>query len=83
MCITILKLLKADSYYCPNFANGEISIKRLIDLPKDTLLLILDLCLKSSLTEYTEHKGTMDSKVLDFQQTSATKHEFWNQADLD
>ena len=55
---------------------------KLIDCPMDTSLLTLDPCLKSVLSEYTEHKRTMDSKGLDFQQTSATKHEFWNQMDL-
>ena len=35
---------------------------RRYDLPKNTLLLILDPCLKSGLIEYIEHRWALDSE---------------------
>lgn len=46
--------------YHPHLTNEDTDVKRLTDSPKDALLLILDPCLKSSLTEYTEHRWTLD-----------------------
>ena len=63
LCITILKPPNADSYlWSPPLTNEETNVKKVIDLPKNTLLLILDPCLKSGLIEYIEHRWALDSE---------------------